>query len=65
MVSLQPKQMRHCTPLNQAAAMLKLSGHSDPDPQGYLRNTDRQIFLAFIEMTIRKLYTLDLLMLIL
>ena len=27
------------TPLNQAAAMLKLSGQSDPDPQRYLRNT--------------------------
>ena len=35
--------MRRCTPLN-AAAMWKLSGESDPDPQRYLRNThtDRQ-----------------------
>ena len=32
-VSLQSKQMRLGTPLNQAAAMLKLSGQSDPDPQ--------------------------------
>ena len=38
-VSLQSKQMRRCTPLNQAAAMLKLSGQSDPDPQRYLRLT--------------------------
>ena len=54
-VSLQSKQIRLGTPLNQAAAMLKLSGQSDPDPQSYLRNTqtdrqtDGQRFLAFIE----------------
>ena len=53
--------MRRCTPLNHTAAMLKLSGQSDPDPQRYLRNTythththththtDRQRFLVFIE----------------
>ena len=34
MVSLQSKQMLICIPLNQAAAMLKLSGLSDP--QRYL-----------------------------
>ena len=31
--------MQRCTPLNQAAAMLKLSGQSDPDLQRYLRHT--------------------------
>ena len=31
--------MLSCTPLNHAAAMLKLSGQSDPDPQRYLRQT--------------------------
>ena len=41
--------------MKHAAAMLKLSGQSDPDPQKYLRHrytdrqTDRQIFFAFIE----------------
>ena len=36
--------MVRCTPLNHTAAMLKLSGQSDPDPQRYLRQTqtDRQ-----------------------
>ena len=38
-LSLQSKQMRRCTPLNHAAAMLKLSSQSDPDLQRYLRNT--------------------------
>ena len=38
-VSLQSKQMRCHTPLNQAAAMLKVSGQSDPDLQRYLRQT--------------------------
>ena len=58
---MQSKQMRRCTPLNRAAAMLKLSGQSNPDPQRYLRHahkhththththTHRQRFLAFIE----------------
>ena len=51
--------MLRCTPLNHAAAMLKVSGQCDPDPQRYLthRNThtqtdietDRQRLLAFIE----------------
>ena len=31
--------MRSSTPLNQAAAMLKVSSHSDSDPQRYLRHT--------------------------
>ena len=50
--------MRHCKPLNQAAAMFKLSDQSDPDLQRYLRYTytdrytDRQRFLAFIERCI-------------
>ena len=41
-------------PLNHAAAMLKISGQSDPDLQGYLRHTytDRQRCLAFIERLI-------------
>ena len=33
MVSLQSKQIRRCTPLNHAVAMLNISGQSDPDPQ--------------------------------
>ena len=38
------KAMRRCTPLNHAAALWKLSGQSDSDPQRYLRKThaDRQ-----------------------
>ena len=39
MVSLQSKQIQRRTPFNHAAATLKLSGQSDPDPQRYLRNT--------------------------
>ena len=46
-VLLQSKQMQLGTPLNNTAAMLKLSSQSDPDPQRYFRNTDRQRFLAF------------------
>ena len=45
MVSLQSKQMQRCTPLNQAAAMLKLSGQSDltrRDMWGTHTQTDRE-----------------------
>ena len=31
--------MLRCTPLNHAAAMFKMFGQSDPDPQRYLRHT--------------------------
>ena len=41
--------MRCCTPLNHAAAMLKISGQSDRDLQRYLRRTHTQRFLAFVE----------------
>ena len=43
--------MRHCTPLNQAAAMWKLSGQSDPDPQRYLRQTQTEIPCFYREMS--------------
>ena len=55
--------MQRCTPLNQAAAMLKLSDQSDPDLQRYLRHTythrqthtHRQRFLVFIEIAAENL----------
>ena len=56
--------MRRCTPLNQAAVILKLSGQSDPDLQRYLRQTDRQTdrqgVLAFIERCYKPLILPDL-----
>ena len=60
-VSLQSKQMQRRTPLNQAAAMLKLSGQSDPDLQRYLRNThtyrQTEIPCFYREMFVWCLYT--------
>ena len=48
--------MWRCTPLSHAAAMLKLSDHSDPDLQRYLKHTytHRQRFLAFIERLVHR-----------